>query len=96
MNDVNPWRIPAKKKGYGLSPATFKLDSEYLQAVTELAKIETERYDVKISQATIIVNTSTRNGAYFVERRSWLLKRYKQLKRGNDESTKVWDIKRAA
>lgn len=81
MQEVNPWRVPGKKKGESLENYTFRMDPLFKQAIQELAQAETGLYGVKISLPTVISNLTTRNGNYFVEKRATLNKRYKQLNR---------------
>jgi hypothetical protein len=86
MNDANPWRLPSKKAGATMPSFNFRMDPLFKQALQELSDSESKTYGVKISQPTLIVNLSTRNGLYFKDRRSKLLQRYLQLKREKQDN----------
>lgn len=84
MIDPNQWAMPSKVTGITTPNATFRIDPIYTQALALLAKRESERLGVRISQATLLTNLTTQDANFFRTKRSELREIIKQLNKENN------------
>ena len=59
--------------------SSHRKDEAFIQAVSELAKAETERTGDKVSDAVVIRTLAVKSGGFYTAKRKHLARRIKQL-----------------
>ncbi len=79
MRKLIQWSLPVKISGKSRKRWHVLTDDTYQMALDQLAKNESKRLGVKVSQSTLIVDLTTRDANFFRTKRTELREIIEQL-----------------